>query len=271
MFKKIFKELNLPANSLRIFEELVESGASTARHLSIKLDIPRPSIYDNVKVLIERGLVTERSEGGRKVFSIDNIKNIPDLLQTKINSLTVEKAHFQDLLPSLLKRADSIEPKIKFYSGIESLKQVLNHIMLHRDIDTVLMWPISNVIGMFGKEYLAELNKKRINRNISIRAIYPKNAKVNLKENPFLGVGDGHLREVRIAPKEMHWDMGYWMYEDKVGFISSQKEAFGFVVQSRDFTQLLKTQFDQIWKTAKPVKPQPNYTDKFLEGVKKAN
>ncbi len=267
MFDKIFQELNLSSNAQRVFSDLLDKGPSTARQIAERLNIPRPSVYDNIKILTTHGLVTERDEENKKIFSVDDIKNIPDLLQSKIDSLESEKTNFKKLLPSLLKQTHFIEPKIKFYSGKEGLRQVMNHIMWHRNIDTTIMWPMTEILHVLGADYLEELNRKRIQRNISIRGIYPHNSKTDFKKFPFLGVGGKHLREIRLAPKSMAWDMGYWMYEDKVAFISSQKECFGFVIHSRDFANLTKTQFEVIWNLSKQVKPEPQYTDKFLEGL----
>jgi len=75
------------------------------------------------------------------------------------------------------------------------------------------------------------------------------------------------MREIRYAPKGMTWDMGYWMYDDKVAFISSQKELFGFVVHSRDFANLMRAQFHALWQISKPAKPEPQHTDVFLKNL----
>ncbi len=268
MLDRILQELNLPENAQKIFGSLIDKGPSTARLIAERLGMPRPSVYDNIKILIQHGLVTERDEENKKIFSVDDIQTIPNLLQSKIESLQSEKASFAKMLPSLLKKTSFIEPKIKFYSGKEGLRQVMNHIMWHRNITTTIMWPMHEVLNVLGAEYLEEINRKRIKRNISIRGIYPHKSKPDLKKYPFLGVGGGHLREIRLAPKNMSWDMGYWMYEDKVAFISSQKESFGFIIHSRDFANLMKTQFDTIWHLSKPVKAEPQHTDAFLEGIK---
>lgn len=269
MLDKIFQELNLPPNARMIFSDLLDKGPSTARLIAERLGMPRPSVYDNIKILIQNGLVTERDEENKKIFSVDDVQNIPNLLQSKIDALETEKSAFKKLLPSLLKKAAFVEPKIKFYSGKEGLRQVMNHIMWHRNIATTIMWPMHEILQVLGADYLEELNKKRIQRNISIRGIYPHNSKPDLKKHPFLGIGGGHLREIRLAPKGMAWDMGYWMYEDRVAFISSQKESFGFVIHSRDFANLMKTQFEAVWNMSKPVKPEPHHTDEFLESVGK--
>ncbi len=267
MFDKIFRELNLSENAQRVFSDLLDKGPSTARLVAERLDIPRPSVYDNIKVLIQNGLVTEHEEGNTKIFSVDDINNIPNILQTRIDTLQAEKDTFKKLLPSLLKQTHTIEPKIKTYSGRQGLEQVMNHIMWNRNIETIVMWPMSEMSKVLGREYLTELNKKRIKRNISIRGIWPNDKKIQFKDNPHLGVGGKHLREVRIAPKGMTWNMGYWMYGDQVAVISSEKESFGFVVHSKDFADLLRTQFEAIWKMSKPVKPEPQYTDSFLEDL----
>jgi hypothetical protein len=61
-----------------------------------------------------------------------------------------------------------------------------------------------------------------------------------------------HLRELRFAPKGMTWNMGYWMYENRVAFLSSEKEGFGFVIHSKEFAQMMRLQFEQMWKVSKP-------------------
>ena len=254
MFDKIFTRLGLAPITQRVFTDLMENGPSTARQVAERLDIPRSSAYDHFKILIAKGLVTEKSLESKKVFAIDDIKNISGLLDEKIKSLEAEKKEFEKVLPSLIKKLDFIEPQIKFYSGLEGMKQVMNHIMQNRDIETYLMWPMSEMMKVLGPEYLEELNINRVKKNISLKVIWPRDKKMDIREYPYLGAGEGHLRELRLAPVGMTWDMGYWMYEDRVAFLSSQKEGFGFVINSRDFANLIRVQFNEIWKISEPAK-----------------
>jgi len=253
MFTNIFKELGLSETTEKVFNELVSNGPSTARLLGERVGIPRPSVYDHLKILINKGLVMERNEEGKKVFSIDDVHNIQSLLQEKIKNLESEKTKFETSLPALLGKISFVEPKIKFYSGKEGVKQVINHIMLNRNIETVLMWPMSEMMKVLGDEYLKDLNVRRVQRNIFLRVIWPKDKKLDIEKYPHLGTGEEHLRDLRLAPEGVTWDMGYWMYEDKVIFLSSEKEGFGFVVQSKDFAKLMKVQFEQMWKVCTPV------------------
>jgi HTH-type transcriptional regulator, sugar sensing transcriptional regulator len=253
MFTKIFEEIGLSEITQKVFNDLISKGPSTARLLADRVNIPRPSVYDHLKILISKGLVMERFEEGKKIFIIDDIKNIEELLSDKIKNLQEEKKKFDLSLPSLLKKVSFIEPQIKFYSGKEGMKQVINHIMLNRNIETMLMWPMSEMMKVLGPEYLEELNKKRIHRNIFLRVIWPKDKVLDIKKYPYLGSGEEHLRDLRFAPRDMSWNMGYWMYEDRVAFLSSEKEGFGFVIHSKDFAELMKVQFEQIWKISDSV------------------
>ncbi len=251
----------------KVFNELISNGPMTARQIAERLDIPRPSAYDQVKSLIKKELVLEKVVENKKVFIIDDIKNIQKLLNDKIESLEAEKAEFEKSLPNLLKQFSFIEPQIKFYTGREGVKQVMGHIMQNRDIETLLMWPMSEMLKVLGSEYLAEINAKRIKRNISIRGVWPEDKKIDPKDHPYLGVGEGHLRELRLAPKGLTWNMGYWMYDDKVIFLSSEKEGFGFMIHSKDFADLMRLQFELVWKVSEPVEHKTPKKDSFLESI----
>lgn len=253
-FFKILEGLGLSEITQKVFTDLMENGPSLARQTAQRVDIPRSSVYDHFKILIAKGLVTEKSVENKKVFAIDDIKNIPNLLEEKIKALKTEKDEFEKILPSLISKAGFIEPQVKFYTGAEGIKQVINHIMANHDIETYLMWPMSEMMKVLGTEYLKELNAKRVKKNISLKTIWPQDKKLAINDHPYLGTGKEHLRELRFAPKGMTWDMGYWMYEDRVAFLSSQKEGFGFVINSRDFANLMKVQFNEIWKISQPAK-----------------
>lgn len=267
MFTKLFKEMGLSENANQIYLRLLKLGPASARQLAENLNLPRPTVYDNLKLLIKYGLATEKEKENKKLFGVDEIKNLPQLIKSKIEALKKEEANIKKILPTLALRAKTIEPKIKFYSGSEGIKQVLKDMLWYNNIETLTMWPISEMVEILGKEYLENLNRRRIRQNISIRGIWPRDKAVDFKNHPYLGVGKSHLRQLRFAPKGMTWEMSYWLYADKAAFISSKKECFGFIIHSQDFAQLLKAQFEIIWKISKPIPPKPQYTDDFLKTI----
>lgn len=268
MLQKLFEQLGLSEQAYRIYAHLLENGPASARTLATNLAVPRPSVYDYLALLIQKGLVIERIESNKKLFQADDARNLSHLLTQKIDSLKEEKGRLDELLPRLLQETHSIEPKIRFYSGVEGVRQVLNDmIMWYRDIDTWALWPIGDMLQILGAEYHAQMNRRRIRSKLYTHGLWPYAQKVSLRENPFLGVGKEFYREIRTAPKGMTWNMGYWIYADKVAFVSSRKETFGFVIHSKDFAEMQKAQFKAIWSVSTPIKPEAAFTKKFLETV----
>ena len=72
MFKKLFEDLGLSENTHRYTPTYRERGLSVM--LAEKLTIPRPSVYDNLKILIQKGLVVERYQDNKKLFQVDDLK-----------------------------------------------------------------------------------------------------------------------------------------------------------------------------------------------------
>ena len=259
----LFKELGFSEYTYRVYARLLERGRGSARELAEHLGIPRPSVYDHLKLLINAGLISESEKENKKIISKPDVKNLSHLIQTKIESLEQAKKSAEEMLPTFI-QSNSVEPKIQFYSGIEGVKRVLSDFLWYENTEALAMWSTSRIFDLIGSEFMEDLNRKRIKRHIRLRGIWPRNRAVDLRRYPFMGVGTGLLRELRLAPKTITWDMSYRLYEDRVAFISSGNETFAFLVHSRDFAQLLKTQFEVMWKLSKPIKVQPKYTDSFI-------
>lgn len=51
--------------------ELLEGGPSAVGELAARLPVSRPAVSQHLRVLKEAGLVTERREGSRRLYSID--------------------------------------------------------------------------------------------------------------------------------------------------------------------------------------------------------
>jgi len=266
MIETLFQELGFSEISATIYQHLFQHGSLSARQLALQLDLPRPTVYDNLETLINAGLVTAKEENGKKFFGLEEVKNLKRILQAKIASLRKNEMDLQELLAQAETKRP-LEPKTKFYSGANGIRQVLKDMLWYDNIETVTMWPISEMVELLGRDYLEDLNRRRIRQHISIRGIWPRDKAIDFKEHPYLGVGSGHLRELRWAPKGMVWHMSYWLYADKVACISSKAEGFGLLIHSRDFAQLIKVQFEEIWKHGVAIKPRPEYTDQFLKTI----
>lgn len=245
-------KVGLPLPAAKIYTRLLEVRRSTARALAEHLGMTRPSVYDNLKILIQDGLVSEMREDGKKVFCIDSPHDLTHFLDGRVATLVAEKEMLDALLPKYV-GGDSVAPSIKSFSGIDGIKRALGEMLWYRNIETCTVWPTNDMAEVLGDEFLTDLNRKRIARGISVRSIWPSSERGSVERYPFLGVGKEHLRERRIAPQGMRWSMSYWLYADRVMFISSHKESFGFVVQSNDHASLIRVNFEAFWQVSTPT------------------
>jgi HTH-type transcriptional regulator, sugar sensing transcriptional regulator len=266
MIENILENLGFSNNSIRVYSRLLEVGPSSAGYLAAVLGLPRPTVYDHLKLLMNQGLVIDKEQDNKRLFLVDDFKNIEKMIKERQEKLKESEKILRHNLPQLDKQIKFFEPKIKFYTGPSGIRQVLNNLFWYENIETLTMWPIKEMIEIVGREYLESLNRKRIRQNISIRGIWPQDQLVDLEHNQFLGVGPKHLRTMRLSPKKITWSMSYWLFADKCAFISSKREGFSFLVSSQDFVDLIRVQFEALWSISKALK-FPQYKDTFITTV----
>ena len=268
MLDNIFEKLNLKKVHTEIYLNLLESGPIPAGKLAKRLNIARSTLYGFLNDLGQKGLVKESEKYGVKIWQAAPPEKINDTINDQINNMETVKAAFANLLPELKKqqKTDFVSPKFTYYEGVEGVKHMLKDVLLYRDLITESFWPFKDMIEVLGADFLRENNNiKRIKQNITLNVIWPRNKAIDITQYPFMGVGKDFMREIRIAPAGVESSMGYWAYANKVAFISSKKESFGFIVESLELRQLLKTQFDVLWKISKPIHATAKSHRKFLE------
>jgi sugar-specific transcriptional regulator TrmB len=246
--ESILSTLGLPPASQKIYRELLEHGETTARLLSEKLSITRPSTYDHLNYLVKRGLVVEKKKENKTYFAADDVRHIEHALTDSIEKLQAEKKLFTEMLPMLLKDSATEAPRIKFYEGKEGLTYLVNDVLWSTGETVYTMWPHAEMLKVLGEDILIRFNARRIQEKIRIHALWPFDAKPG---KDYIWNGKDALMERRYAPKDVSFRMGYTIYGDKVSFISSHREVFGFIVQSKDFAELMCSQFKTVWLVSK--------------------
>ncbi|MBX7144377.1 MAG: helix-turn-helix domain-containing protein [Oligoflexia bacterium] len=269
MLDSLFRKFGLGNSEAQVYSELLQAGALTAGALAKRLKIPRSSLYGFLANLSEIGLVKQSERHAVKFWRAEAPERISTLLDSQITSWESAKEQFAGLLPQLKSKEarDFVAPKFSFYEGAQGVRQILEDVLLYRDISTECFWPAKEMMEMLGYDYMEQHNLRRIRQGIFIRSIWMPGKMVDVSRHIFLGVGKPFKREIRIAPQGVDCAMGYWAYHNKVGFISSRKESFGFIVESLELRQLLKTQFDLLWQLSKVHAVDLKLTEKFLDKI----
>lgn len=245
--RQILSSLDIPYPASKIYKELLESGENTPATLSKKLNIKRTSVYDYLKLLKSKGLILEKDVDNKTYFLVGNINDVEFLIKEQIKK---QKENLEDFLniKNNLDVKETSQAKIKFFDNKENLKLVLYNTLFTREKVLYSLWPYSEMLEVLGRKDLEEINVSRINKNIKLKVIWPH--KVQKLKSHIWDKLDKNL-ERRYAPADSKFSMGYIAYDDKVAFISSKAEGYAFVVESREFAELTKMQFEKLWEVSR--------------------
>lgn len=237
----------------RVLLELFTTGPQTASFLAKKLSLPRPSIYDALHALEERTLVVSQEENGKKVFSTSRPDAITQLLDSSAEKIEKAKHEFAEMVPKLMKSPRITEPKIRMFSGKDGCQQTMRDVLWYKNIETYTLWPMYKMMSVIPAEFFEWHNKRRVANNISIKGIreWSDKADIDTAKYPYLGSRPEDLRETRFFSKDINLSMSYWIYENNVAFISAGEELYGFIVQSKEFADMMKFNFDLLWQQTK--------------------
>jgi HTH-type transcriptional regulator, sugar sensing transcriptional regulator len=270
MLENILNSLGLPGDEAKAYLLLLETGSIPVGNLAKKLGVPRSSLYGFLKRLVDQGLVIESIKGGIKRFSAEPPDKINQLFKERIEQLSVGQEQYQKLLPELRAKQPSklISPKLQLFEGAEGLGNVLKDMLLYYDMETQAFWPQKKMVDILTPDFFRYHNKERIKNNLSVRAIWPEQQIVDIKKHPYFGTGEEFKRNIRIAPKDVDFTMGYWIYGNKVAFISSRKESFGFIIESSEFAHMLLSQFNLLWNLSTELSTDPKDGEPFISAIR---
>jgi len=234
---------------------LGEPEGTSVLSLSKKLNLPRPTIYGHLESLIEKGLVKKGIGEFGAVFFPEDQENILSIYNEKIEEIKRAKENFSEALKSKKFEA-TYQPKFVHYSTKDAAKSILRDVLRSREKETYWFWPLGEMLKIIPEEVLNNFNQERIKRDMRINVLWPSKRKIKTEEHPLLGPWDEKesLRKIRILPEKIDQTLGYAIYGNKVAFISSHRENYGSIIDSRELAQTLKAQFDYFWKISKPLK-----------------
>ncbi len=246
--KKMLAVLGLSERSQAVYLDILKNGESNARQIATRLSLPRSSIYDYLRPMLAQGLVVEKDKDGKGFFVIHDVEDLDRVVAKQAEALAFLRGRFKRDKEEIGKQVMvGIDPKIKFVEGREGVLSLLYEMLWESSEKIQTLWPYSEMLGVFTAEELEIFNRRRIRQNITLETIWT-GVKPTGKH---LWRGVDFKVERRQADRKYQSKMAYNIYGDKVSFISSQGEGYGFIVHSADFVNLMKMQFKALWTISK--------------------
>lgn len=247
---KTLEILGIKPATKRVLEVLVKRNDSSAADLATELNMPKSSVYDALNELLRNSLIIELSGNNSKRFAISDTDQLARIHAQKMKELSSAHTEILSFIQSNQKESYVAQPKIKFYSGIEGVRQAFRDMPWHKDCsEAYLMWPMKDMLETLDEEFLKHHSEQRLKYNVLIKSIRKNSDKI-LQDNNHAWLESNKeekLREVKYAPESFDWKMSYWIYGDKCLFASGGSEKCAFVIHSKEFSSLMKLLWDQVW------------------------
>jgi sugar-specific transcriptional regulator TrmB len=247
--RSYLKELDLTDKEVSVYLSCLELGETHVIPITQRVSLPRNSVVYILEKLREKCLIDIVERKNRRTY-------IPKPPRTLITLLRNRQLHIEEQVESLKKSlpelnhlytATPLQPQVRIYRGRDEIRQLYEE-MLQAPVNEI--WYVgeyNRIIEVLGERYLREWIKRRIVKKIKTRSIRVRSAE---SEDPIFGSPKETNRQIRYAPSDFVSPGHVSMYGDTVAIVTTSKEDFGTVITSREYAEIMRSWFGQLWKVS---------------------
>lgn len=242
MIEYELQQIGLTNIEAKIYIALLKIGSTTTGPIIKKTGLHRATVYDGLKRLIEKGLVTYIIKENTKYFQAVNPEHFIDLINEEKKRLEEKRLYIKNLIKKLnnIQRFSKSESAVIF-QGKKGLKTVFEDILKCKELRTFASK------GKFGEvlgNYFDQFQKKKRKLKIKDRILIDE----NLRNSEYVKKIYGN---VRFLPEEYEYPIAIMVYADKIAFFVFTEYPTAFVIKSKEVSNSFKSYFELLWKIAK--------------------
>ncbi len=246
-------QLGFSPKEAALYLAALELGeASPVSTIAKRANINRTTAYDLLQQLTTRGLIlTSDHKGYRSYQALDPSKLVAHLKEESLKYARLSK-EAERLLPELQTHYHALtdRPRVYFYEGIAGLMRVYEETLSSKG--EILAYACSQENALTIPGYFPRYYKRRTERNISIRAIFPDTPEDHKRQ----AMDALELRTSVILPKgKFDITPEINIFNDKI-MIADWREKFGIIIESKEISNAMRQIFELAWETAERYKPK---------------
>lgn len=240
------EQIGLSKQEASIYLSTLKLGIAKASQIAQKSGIKRGGSYYTLKLLKEKGYISEVIKSGVQYYSAVSPERILDIIEEEKQR---KKEIVQNMIPDLKEMQNiAIErPLIEIYEGYEGFKTIFSKLI--EKPNQKFRCYMSAAILDYLPHFHEQFRKRRSGKKISITTITERTEtleeikkfdKRELRETRF---NDALLKDTNIL---------YYILEDAVVIIrANKKEQLAIYLKDKNLAQLQKNIFDKEWRESK--------------------
>ncbi len=240
MYEKALENAGLSEKQAKIYFACLELGASKVPEIARKSGVKRTTAYGILDELLSLGLVNISVKGKTKRFQAQE----PDVLR---HLLEWRKQEIEKILPGLkeLFATHHVRPRLQSFEGKTGVKSIFEDSLKNRSKKIYQIVRVRDFLEFLGEEYAAEYIHRRSKNNITAYALHQKSG--DILTELFGKESTQWKRHTRFLPSSVFYASMIMIYDNKVAMVSTKKENFGFIIESREFARTLEAYFHFMW------------------------
>ncbi len=237
MDEKELEKIGLSPNESKCYLALLKIGSASANELSRTSGIHRVSVYDALRGLREKGLISQILKSNKLLFEAGNPEKLNEIISKKEEDLIKVKK----ILPNLISTFNSPKEKQEIHSfkGFAGVRTVLNE-MLNSKTE-ILDFGAEYKIKEFLPYDYPKWDKERVKRKIKMRIV----ANIKIKPTKIL------LTNIKYVPSEFNSNVSTYIFDNKVALVMWVENPLGIIIEDEEVYKSYKNYFEYLWKTAK--------------------
>jgi sugar-specific transcriptional regulator TrmB len=242
--EQLLARIGIVGNLYKVYRAAIELGDVPVSAVIERTALPKATVYDALSRLEQEGLIADwGNRGKRRVVAYD-----PAIL---LEQLEARRQMLGSILPQLrsLYNAAKGKPGIQFYEGLEGVEKALWDSLTATSGVMYCTFAMAEIIEVPGLERMAAYQRERLAQGIDMKVVRSRGH----DRQDIWPCSRAERRELRFSPNGIDLGMTMLVYDNRVAIASSKKESYGLIIESEEFSMLLKAMFMSIWEASEPV------------------
>ena len=224
MEEKVLQELGLTENEAKVYLFLLENGPSNITEITNKTPIHRINVYDILKRLLEKGIVSFTIEGKKKFYSATD----PDYF---LKILKEKEILFKKILPTLesKKMMSKSKQETNTFQGKRGIKAILEDMLKQKK--TIHVFGAQGNFAETLPIYFQQFNRRRQEDKIKIKIIHSEKVRKWRKKHPIEFADVKFISELYDSPSTT------FIYGNKVAIIMWIVPPIGILIDSKELSK----------------------------------
>src|SRR3989338_3635819 len=236
MKQEKLERAGLSPNEAKCYLTLLKIGSASANEVSRKSGIHRVSVYDALRGLAEKGLVSQITKTNKFLFEAGNPEKILDIINVKEEQLVEAKK----IVPELILDFKSAKERQEIHSfkGLAGIKTILSE-MLKSKTEILDFGAEYKIKEFLPYDYL-KWDKERVKNKIKMRIV------ANIKIKP----ATIPLTKIKYVQIEFNSSVYTYIFDGRVVLVMWVENPMGILIEHKSVYESYKNYFEYLWKTA---------------------